>query len=177
MIEILYVSQDGQTEKIASYIFQKLAKRHVDVRLTNITNQPNYSLDSSVSHVLLGVPIRYGKPMPQAKAWLDLHSDSLRNCLLSAFTVNLTARKPEKSTVETCPYTKKLVAILPKPADNLAIFAGALDYQRYSWFDRNMIKFIMWMTSGPTRSRQRIEYTQWQQVDSFVESLINRNHL
>ncbi len=49
------------------------------------------------------------------------------------------------------------------------MFAGSLDYQRYSFADRNIIRFIMWMTKGPTNPNTNAEFTDWNEVDRFAE--------
>ena len=49
----------------------------------------------------------------------------------------------------------------------LAVFAGKLDYPRYRFIDRQLIRLIMLMTKGPTDSKAVIEFTDWQQVEAF----------
>ena len=53
------------------------------------------------------------------------------------------------------------------------VFAGKLDYKKYSFFDRKMIQLIMWMTKGPTNTDAEIEYTNWEKVNEFALELIN----
>lgn len=45
----------------------------------------------------------------------------------------------------------------------LAVFAGRIDYQKYRFRDRQMIRLIMWMTKGPTDPKTNIEFTNWNQ--------------
>ncbi len=47
------------------------------------------------------------------------------------------------------------------------MFAGKLDYPKYGPFDRFMIRFIMWITKGPTDPTTVVEFTDWQQVEAF----------
>ncbi|NMV21799.1 menaquinone-dependent protoporphyrinogen IX dehydrogenase, partial [Vibrio parahaemolyticus] len=51
----------------------------------------------------------------------------------------------------------------------IGVFAGALYYPRYNWFDRNMIKLIMTLTGGETDTSKEVEYTNWQKVAIFAE--------
>jgi menaquinone-dependent protoporphyrinogen oxidase len=51
------------------------------------------------------------------------------------------------------------------------VFAGKLDYKKYSFFDRKMIQLIMWMTKGPTNTEAEIEYTNWEKVNDFALAL------
>jgi menaquinone-dependent protoporphyrinogen oxidase len=47
------------------------------------------------------------------------------------------------------------------------VFAGKLDYPKYGFWDRTIIRFIMWMTRGPTDSTTVVEFTDWREVDAF----------
>ena len=83
------------------------------------------------------------------------------------FSVNLVARKPEKSAPGTNPYVIKFFKSIDWKPDMVEVFAGMLDYQKYPFFDRIMIQLIMWMTKGPTNSDAKIEYTDWEKVREF----------
>jgi menaquinone-dependent protoporphyrinogen oxidase len=37
----------------------------------------------------------------------------------------------------------------------------------YGFLDRTMIRFIMWMTKGPTDPNTNVEFTDWDQVAKF----------
>ena len=83
------------------------------------------------------------------------------------FSVNVVARKPEKNTPETNPYLKKFLKQIAWKPKHLAVFAGKLDYPMYSYWDKQIIRFIMWMTKGPTDPETVIDFTDWKQVESF----------
>jgi menaquinone-dependent protoporphyrinogen oxidase len=51
------------------------------------------------------------------------------------------------------------------------VFAGKLDYPRYRWFDRQMIRLIMALTGGPTDPTTVVDYTDWAAVDGFAGEL------
>ena len=50
----------------------------------------------------------------------------------------------------------------------MAVFAGKIDYPRYTFWDRAAIRFIMWMTKGPTDPATVVEFTDWDKVDEFA---------
>lgn len=50
----------------------------------------------------------------------------------------------------------------------LGVFAGEIDYQRYGFLERQVIRFIMWLTRGPTGSHDCVEFTDWTAVDAFA---------
>lgn len=57
----------------------------------------------------------------------------------------------------------------------VGVFAGALLYPRYKWIDRVMIQLIMKITNGETDTTKEIEYTDWEKVKAFAESLNSLN--
>jgi menaquinone-dependent protoporphyrinogen oxidase len=81
--------------------------------------------------------------------------------------VNVVARKPEKNKPETNPYLQKFLKQISWHPKKLAVFAGKIEYQKYRFWDRLMIRLIMWMTKGPTDPKTNIEYTNWNQVEDF----------
>jgi menaquinone-dependent protoporphyrinogen oxidase len=83
------------------------------------------------------------------------------------FSVNVVARKPEKNGPETNPYIKEFQKQASWQPRQLAVFAGKIDYQKYSFWDRQIIRFIMWITNGPTHPKTVVEFTDWEEVEKF----------
>ena len=54
---------------------------------------------------------------------------------------------------------------------NLSVFAGKISYPDYGLVDKYMIRFIMWMTKGPTDINGTYEFTDWDKVESFAKKL------
>ena len=88
------------------------------------------------------------------------------------FSVNVVARKPEKNTPETNPYVKKFLLKTSWKPRSLEVFAGKIDYPKYNFVDKHMIRFIMWMTKGPTNTNNTYEFTDWDMIDSFAKKVI-----
>jgi len=87
------------------------------------------------------------------------------------FTVNIVARKPLKNRPETNPYLQRFLRqVAWRPAE-VEVFAGRLDYPRYKVLDRWMIRFIMWLTNGPTDTRSVVEFTDWARVNTFARKV------
>ena len=54
----------------------------------------------------------------------------------------------------------------------LEVFAGKIDYPKYKFIDKHMIRFIMWMTKGPTDTSGTYEFTDWMKVDAFANQIV-----
>ncbi len=53
----------------------------------------------------------------------------------------------------------------------VGVFAGKIEYPKYNFFDKYAIKFIMWITKGPTNTLETYEFTDWEKVKAFAENL------
>ena len=51
------------------------------------------------------------------------------------------------------------------------MFAGKIDYPKYKLIDKYAIKFIMWITKGPTDTSKTYEFTDWKAVEDFATNL------
>lgn len=163
---LIYSTRDGQTYKIAQFIAQAMSPDEVELRDLLANDPVQWQL---YDKVIIGASIRYGHFMPQLLAFTKQHQAALAERTTAFYAVNLTARKPEKSSPETNVYTRKFLAATPWQPDEVAVFAGALRYPRYRPFDRFMIGMIMKMTGGETDKSKEIEYTQWEKVQAFAE--------
>ena len=89
------------------------------------------------------------------------------------FSVNAVARKPEKCDPETNPYLIKFMKQSAWQPKKLGVFAGKIDYPKYKFFDKHMIRFIMWITNGPTDINESFEFTDWSKVDDFAKEIFH----
>jgi len=165
-IGILYSTVDGQTLKICNLIKEVLEEKGNTVALFSIEDFQENLTD--FEKFVIGASIRYGKHNPKIIEFINQNKVALEKIENAFFSVNLVARKPEKSSPETNPYFIKFLQTINWIPKKSAVFAGKLDYQKYPFTDRLMIQLIMWMTNGPTNSKTKIEYTNWDKVREFA---------
>ncbi|WP_411993607.1 menaquinone-dependent protoporphyrinogen IX dehydrogenase [Agarivorans sp. DSG3-1] len=170
---VLYSSCEGQTLKIAKHIVAKQADTIESADYFNIEEGKQTLQLEGYDKVLIGASIRYGKFRPQLFALLSEYQQQLAKLPVAFFGVCLTARKPEKSTPETSVYMKKLNQTAAWTPKLQAVFAGALLYSRYTWWQALLIQLIMKMTGGSTDKSQDIELTDWNKVDEFATEFAN----
>ena len=165
-ILIMYSTTDGHTLEICQYLKQVIERN--DNRVTLHSMDDDSSVDmSAFDKIVLGASIRYGKHGKQVYRYIKNNQQILDSKPNAFFSVNVVARKPEKNRPETNPYLKKFLKQITWQPRELAVFAGKLDYPSYSFRDRQIIRFIMWMTKGPTDPDTVIDFTDWNQVEAF----------
>lgn len=166
-IAIIYASHDGHTHKICRVIAEQLAG---EADLLNVEDCDSQTI-ADYDLLVFGAAIRYGKHLKPMVNYLQAHRERLSNQQTAFFSVNLTARKPHRNTPETSNYIKKLLKQLDWQPDAVDVFAGKLNYPQYRFFDKHIIRFIMWLTQGDTDLSTVKEYTDWQRVSDFAEQL------
>ena len=164
---LLYFSGYGHTRKIVQRIRLRLEELGEEVHSAALTDEGVDPAD--YDRIILGASIRNGKHKPPVHDFIRRHQALLEQRPSGFFSVNLVARKPGKNTPETNPYVQAFLEKCPWKPDLVGVFAGNLDYQRYSFTDRNIIRFIMWLTRGPTDPQTNAEFTDWDEVDRFAE--------
>jgi menaquinone-dependent protoporphyrinogen oxidase len=165
-ILILFSTTDGHTRKICTRLQQVIKENH-QVTIRSIDDEPEIDI-KPFDKVVLGASIRYGRHSKSVYEFIKKNEQVLASKPNAFFSVNVVARKPGKNTPETNPYLKKFLRQISWQPREVTVFAGKIDYPRYHFWDRQIIRFIMWMTKGPTDPSCVVEFTDWKQVESFA---------
>ena len=171
-ILIIYSTTDGHTREICQRLQQVIVKQAHMVTLMSIDDEPNMDLEP-FDKIVLGASIRYGKHGKQVYEFIKRNEQILNSKPNAFFSVNVVARKSNKNQPETNPYLKKFLKQISWQPKELAVFAGKIDYQRYRFWERLMIRVIMWMTKGPTDPKSVTEFTNWNNVEAFGRLISN----
>jgi len=165
-ILIAYSTTDGHTRRICDRLKQVAEAQGEKVAVALIDDDPGIDIDP-FDKVVVGASIRYGKHGRQAYEFIKRNKQELDSRPNAFFSVNVVARKPEKNRPDTNPYLLKFLKQISWQPQNLAVFAGKIDYPIYTFWDRQAIRFIMWVTNGPTDPQAVVEFTDWNSVDDF----------
>lgn len=168
---LLYSTVEGQTLAIMEKIAEQLAQQApsvsydlYDIEQANAVDLTNYAT------VLIGGSIRYGHFRKSLRNFVQEHAQLLNTKKTAFFCVCVTARKPGKDTPEGSIYVRKFFQKTPWQPNLKGVFAGALYYPKYGWFDRTMIRFIMRMGGEKNHDMsQNYSYTNWDRVDEFAK--------
>ena len=167
-ILIVYSTTDGHTKRICERLARILEGANQEVEVVPIENAGQLDM-TGFDKIVLGASIRYGKHSPKVYDFVGRHQVLLDEKPNAFFSVNVVARKPDKNDPATNPYLKKFLGQISWQPKVVAVFAGKIDYPRYRFWDRQMIRLIMWMTKGPTDRHAVVEFTDWNRVQAFGE--------
>lgn len=168
---IIYSSTDGQTKKICEAIRENFNNKEF-IEILSLEdafhlNINNYDL------IILGASIRYGNYKSNLFKFIKNNIKILEIKNNAFFSVNVVARKKEKNTPDTNPYIKKFLKKTDWRPNKIEVFAGKVDYPNYNFFNKLVIRLIMFITKGPTDISQSYEFTDWAKVKKFSKELSN----
>ena len=165
----LYSTTDGHTKRICEYIGNILKHKNHEIKIEPISLELKKL--SEYDAIILGASIRYGKHQKSVFNFINKYKDLLETKKSAFFSVNVVARKSEKNSPSTNPYMKKFLKTSSWQPNKLGVFAGKVDYPSYKFFDKYIIRIIMWITKGPTDTSQSYEFTDWNVVKNFAKTL------
>ena len=166
---ILYSTVDGHTKYICEYILKKLKNRK-NINISSIEESNAINL-SKYDEVVIGASVRYGYHRKNVYEFVQNNLIELNKLKTAFFSLNLTARKPEKSTPETNPYIIKFLKKVKWNPTTKEVFAGRLDYPSLDTLNKLAILFIMFITNGPKDTSKTYELTDWKKVDNLIATI------
>ena len=169
---IIYSSIDGQTKKICEVIKENLTNNS-EHELISIENSSKLNIEN-YDCIIIGASIRYGKHNSKVLSFVKKNINLIKKQKTVFFSVNVVARKKGKDTPDTNPYVQKFIKKTKWRPNKIGVFAGKVDYPKYNFFNKIIIRFIMYLTKGPTDISQTYEFTNWESVRNFAQE-INEN--
>ena len=166
---IIYSTTDGHTKTICERM-TNFSKKNEMIKIISLEEATRFNL-STFNKIIIGASIRYGRHSKELYKFIRLNKEVLDQKDNVFFSVNVVARKPEKNNPDTNPYIKNFLKISKWRPKKIAVFAGKVDYPKYNFFEKYIIKFIMFITKGPTDTSQTYEFTDWGKVDDFAKQL------
>ena len=165
-ILIVYSTTDGHTLRICEALRGLIEPQGHQVTLVPVAQARDAEL-GPYDKIVVGASIRYGRHSPMLVDFIERNAQALNRKASAFFSVSVVARKPEKNQPHTNPYVRKLLRRIAWRPRAVGVFAGKIDYPRYSPMDRMIIRFIMLLTGGPTDPKAVVEFTDWRQVEAF----------
>ena len=148
---------------------EKLNKEK-NITISSVEESDKFNL-SDFSEIVLGASVRYGYHRKNVYEFVKTNKATLEKKKTAFFSLNLTARKPEKNTPETNPYIIKFLKKVQWEPTIKGVFAGRLDYPSLDCANKLAILFIMVITNGPKDISQVYELTDFKKVDELIQSI------
>ncbi|AEM69512.1 NAD(P)H dehydrogenase (quinone) [Allomuricauda ruestringensis DSM 13258] len=173
-ILIVYGTSEGQTRKIARFMEEVLQGGDHKVVIADATEEP-----PSPSHfevVLIGASVHMQKYQSAVTNYVMRHLDILNKKHSAFFSVSMAiASNIEEEHEEIKKIALDFFARTGWKPNEVRHFAGALKYTQYDYFKKLIMRMIAKKEGGSTDTSRDHEYTDWDNVKSFVLNFCAEN--
>jgi menaquinone-dependent protoporphyrinogen oxidase len=171
-LAVFHSSRFGQSEKVGRFLASGFAESGIETDLFDVRDPerpggPNNATGLEEGHyqgAMLVASVHYGHVGPKAIEWALRHNRYLATLPTCLIVVSLAAGGEGHRDPELNRPTQALIAKTGWHPDQMALVAGCVDYPRYGFIDRHLIRQIMKARNGPTDLSASHESTDWAQV-------------
>lgn len=171
---VIYATDEGQTGKIASRIADQLAAKHFPTDKHNIAVDPEdpIALDA-YDAVIVGSPVHFSHYDARLASYLKSYQTPLKDIPSAFFSVSLgILSEDEGEQNEVKEIANAYLADTGWRPSLKVHFGGAITYSKYSWLKRRLMQLIVRKSGGPTDTQYDYEFTDWGEVDRFVDQFV-----
>ena len=173
-ILVAYGTTEGQTRKIAEFIAERLRIRGHRVDLVDTATPAAQQLGASYQAAIVGGSLHQHRHQRALEHFLKDNRALLSAMPVALFSVSLAAALDDMDS--------RLDArrLLDELADDCGLrprvvrcVAGALKYTQYDYLKRQLMRMIARHYGRPTDPSKDVEYTDWGDVESFVDEFLD----
>ncbi len=171
---MLYATTEGHTARIAERIAQRFRGMAHIVESHRADTVPSDFDPAAYDAVIIGSSIHYGHHPDYLRALIRRHRAALASRPGAFFSVSLSAGGPGAKPAAAQRYLETFLRQVGWRPQQTATFAGALQYSRYGFFKKSMMRLIVGVAGGDTDPTRDYEYTDWDAVERFADDFIRR---
>ena len=166
---VTFHSYEGQTEKIAQHIGDRLRGLDFEVELVEIAAAPG---PQGYDALVVGDSIRFERHNRKLARCLQRHRAETTDLPVAMSQVSMTSAGTDAARVDKAEeLVQKLIVGSGVQPGLVAKFAGALAYSRYGWVMQPVMRSIARREGNDTDTTRDHEYTDWDAVDRFADGV------
>ena len=170
-ILLAYITGEGQTARVAGRIAEHLQRQGHTVELGDIREMPEYISTTGVDGAIIGASIHRGHYPGELMKFVQKNLDKFEQLPSAFFTVCLSAASEQvEDQVQAQAYVEQVIEETGWRPEQAAAFPGALQYSKYGFIKRYMLRSIAKRQGNDTDTSQDYEYTDWQSVEQFADT-------
>lgn len=170
---MVYGTTEGQTQKIARFVADRLQRQGHEVQLVNAVEVAPEVDPSDFDVVIAAASVHAGRYQSAIIHFVKDHLAALGTRPNSFLSVSLAAAGHDKDDVEGL---EKCVADFIHETgwtpNTIHHVAGAFRYTSYDFLKRWAMKYIAYRKGGPTDTSRDYELTDWDDLTRFVDSFL-----
>jgi len=172
-VPVLYASTEGQTRRIAERVAERLRGCGLASGAVDVSSPEAATIDwRGVRGAVVGASLHIGRHQASAVSFVTRQRAGLNAVPSAFFSVSMAAASRNRAEVDAARTiaAEFLSATGWHPA-TMVCFAGRLAYTQYGFVTRQMMRWIAWKEGGATDASHDWEYTDWDAVDRFADTV------
>jgi menaquinone-dependent protoporphyrinogen oxidase len=172
---VTFATMYGQTEKIARALARHFGERGIDVIVRSCDEVAADSAFDGYDAVVAGAPVIREGLHRSMRRFVAEHVGEL-NATRSAFyqVSGAAGSKLESEREAARSIMNRFLEEAGWSPTERASFAGAIPYTKYPFWLKWVMKWISWRNGGSTDTSRDHEYTDWERVAAFGDTLADR---
>ncbi len=174
-ILVAFASREGQTEKIARHIAQRVEDQGLATCVINLKAGDSEADVSSCDAVIIAGSVHRGRPDQELSGFLMRHGPTLRGGPSAFICVSLSAASHD-------PHDRAAIDELAQSflyevgwhPDEVRHVAGAVRDSQLNLLERYTVHAVMYQKSIPSDPSGETELTDWAAVDGFAKEFAAR---
>lgn len=169
---VVYGTTDGHTRTIAAKIAEAACRRghHAGTADAALGLTP-----ATYDAVIVAAPLRRERQLPQVERFVRGNLAALNDMPTAFCSISLTAALPDPGRqFEARACADVFLRDTGWRPDAVFLAAGALQYSRYGFFTRMMMKRIARKMGGDTDTSRDYVYTDWEKLRRDVDAFLDR---
>lgn len=173
-IMIVYSSGEGQTQKIAAFIKEKISVHKYSVEVFDCEKLNSYMPLFDYDGFLIGASVHRGSFSNRIQDWVIENRFFVKNKPSAFFSVCLgILEKGNDALITEGNIVNDFFEKTGWYPSLWRIFAGALKYSKYNWFLKRIIKRIAMKAGFSSDLNHDYEFTDWKDVEIFVDQFLD----
>ena len=168
---IVYHSKHGQTEKISRRIAGLFESKQIAVDMYHVDSLDINMTLQEFDLIVLAAPVYVGSHSRKLGRFIKRHLEQMNKAKSAFVSVSMSAAGGQKQRGEAMACAKAFLEKTGWKPTAVQLFGGCLDYLKYNWFVRWIMKRIAKANDGNTDTSKNHEYTNWNEVDEFALKL------
>jgi menaquinone-dependent protoporphyrinogen oxidase len=171
---ILYATTEGHTARIVERIAQRLQVQGHAVDVRRADAGPPALDPAQYDGVIIGASIHYGRHSRHLRTLVRGFRAALAARPGAFFSVSLSAGGPGAKPETARRHLETFLRQVGWRPQQIATFAGALQYSKYGVFKRLLMRLIVGVAGGDSNPARDHEYTEWDAVERFADAFAQR---
>lgn len=170
-LAVVYTTREGQAEKVACYIADRLRTPPAAVQVFSTDEAPNRL--AHFDAIVVGGSVHFGHHGSDLMEFVRLHLKELAAQPSAFFSVSAVAGSARgQYAAQATDYATEFVDQTGWHPDLVGIFAGAIKYTRYGFIKKRVMRQIAERGGESTDVSRDHELTDWGDVDAFADDIL-----